>query len=134
MWAELPSVTERWVDLDPNSQNAYLIMAQAANQNGDSEMTQMAIQTVDGFAVSVNDLQLSRFGNGGASVTGSLINKTLDQGVSVSLRFTFYANDGTPIGRVTESVSTGMTDMAQVFQVQFDSAEQVGGYGYEIVG
>ncbi|MGY8779082.1 MAG: tetratricopeptide repeat protein, partial [Longimicrobiales bacterium] len=134
MWTELRPVTERWVDLDPNSQNAYLIMAQSANQNGDVERTQMAIQAVDGFEVTVNDLQLSRFGNGGASVSGSLANKALEQGASVSLRFTFYANDGTPIGSVTESVSAGMVDMGQVFQIQFDSAEQVGGYGYEILG
>jgi tetratricopeptide (TPR) repeat protein len=133
MWTELPPVTERWVDLDPNSQNAYLIMAQSANQNGDAERTQMAIQAVDGLEVTVNDLQLSRLGNGGAAVSGSLANKTLEPGARVSLRFTFYANDGTPIGSVTEAVSAGMIDMGQVFQIQFDSAEPVSGYGYEIL-
>lgn len=133
-WADVPAVADRWIDLDPNSSNAYLILAQAANQNEDTDATQRAIQALDGLDVQVNDLQLRRFGDGGAAVSGSLINKKLSPGASVSIRFTFYANDGSPIGSVTESVSSGQVDMAEVFQVQFDSAEFVGGYGYEIVG
>jgi tetratricopeptide (TPR) repeat protein len=134
LYADVPVVATRWIGLDPNSQNAYLILAQATNQNGDQLATAEAIETLDQLDVTVNDLQLRRFGNGGGTVSGSLINKKLDQGASVSIRFTFYADDGTPIGSVTESVSTGETDMAEVFTVQFDSAELVGGYSYEIVG
>jgi tetratricopeptide (TPR) repeat protein len=133
-YTDIPPVAERWIRLDPNGQNAYLILAQAANQIGDAATTQSAIQSVDALEVIVNDLQLSRFGNGGAAVSGSVVNKKLDQGASVSLRFTFYANDGTPIGSVTESVSVGAADMAEVFTVQFDSAEMVGGYGYQVMG
>ena len=84
--------------------------------------------------MTVRDLQLTRLSTGGASVSGSVINKKLDQGDSVTLRFTFFAADGTPIGTVTESVSVSTTDMAQIFQVQFDSAETVHGYGYEMTG
>jgi len=131
-YAEIPAVAERWSALDPNSQNAYLILAQAANQLEDAETTQEAIQMVDGLEVSVGDLTLRRMSTGGAMVSGSVVNKTLDQGANVTLRFTFYSNDGTPIGSVTESVSTSATDMAQTFSIQFDSAEAVGGYGYEL--
>lgn len=132
--ADIPAVAERWIDLDPNSQNAYLIMAQAVNSNGDSQAAGQFVQTVDGLDVTVNDLQLQRFGNGGGQVSGSIINKKLSDGDQVEIRFTFYATDGAPIGSVTESVSVGQTDMAAVFQIQFDSAEEVGGYGYEILG
>lgn len=131
-YAAIPPVAERWIDLDPNSQNAYLIMAQASNQNGNTAATQSAIQAVDGLEVVVNDLQLRRFADGGAVVSGSLINKKLSQGASVSLRFTFYSANGTPLGTVTEAARVGATDMAEVFQVQFDSAEEVGGYGYTL--
>lgn len=131
-YADIPPVAERWLDLDPNSQNAYLIMAQAANQLEDSEMTQTAIQAVDALEVAVSDLTLRRMAAGGATVNGSVINKTLDQGASVTLRFTFYRADGSPLGSVTETVSVGAADMAQVFSIQFDSAEEVGGYGYEL--
>ncbi len=131
-YAAVPPVVDRWTDLDPYSGFAWLILAQAANQLEDAARTQQAIQTVDGLEVNVNDLTMRRSAAGGAMVSGSVINKTLDPGASVTLRFTFYRNDGTPMGSVTESVSVGAVDMAQTFTVQFDSAEQVGGYGYEL--
>ena len=131
-YAEIPAVAQRWSALDPNSQNAYLILAQAANQLEDAETTQEAIQAVDALEVAVGDLTLRRMSTGGAMVNGSVVNKTLDQGANVTLRFTFYSNDGTPMGSVTESVSVGAADMSQVFSIQFDSAEAVGGYGYEL--
>ena len=131
-FAAIPPVAERWIGLDPNGQNAWLILAQAANQLEDTETTRDAVRSVDAFEFTVNDLQLRRFGNGGAEVNGSVINKKLSQGDSVTLRFTFYATDGAPIGSVTQTVTVGGVDMAQVFNVQFDSAEQVGGYGYRV--
>lgn len=132
MFAEVPPVADRWLELDPNSQNAWLILAQSANQAGDQETTQEAVQAVEALEASVQDLQMTRFGNGGASITGSLINKSLDSGASVTMRFTFYDNSGSPLGTVTETMSVGEVDMAEVFQLQFDSAEQVGGYGYQL--
>ncbi|MDA0330140.1 MAG: tetratricopeptide repeat protein [Gemmatimonadetes bacterium] len=132
LYADVPPVAQRWIALDPNSQNAYLILAQAANQNGDQATTQSAISTVDGLDVSMNDLQLQRYSAGGAMVSGSLINKKLAAGASVSIRFTFYADDGSAIGTVTEPVTVGAADMAEVFQVEFASAQMVGGYGYAL--
>jgi tetratricopeptide (TPR) repeat protein len=132
MYADVPEVAERWIELDPNSQNAWLILAQAANEAGDQAVTQRAIQAVDALDVNVNDLTLRRFGNGGGAVGGSVINKNLQDGQNVTLRFTFYADDGTPIGSVTEMVAVGAAGMAAVFRVQFDSAESVGGYSYQL--
>jgi tetratricopeptide (TPR) repeat protein len=133
-YADVPPVAQRWAELDPASPNVYLILAQAANQNGDQTTTQEAIAAVDGLDVNVTDLQLRRSVGGGAVVSGSATNKKLADGASVSLRFTFYDDGGSPIGSVTETVSMAGTDMAQVFQIQFDSAEMVGGYGYEVTG
>ena len=131
-YADLPPVVERWIELDPSSQNAYLILAQAANQEGDQEVTQDAIRQVEALEVSVDQLQLERLPGGGGAVSGSLTNKTLTQGASVAIRFTFYSVGGDPIGTVTESVSVAAESMAEIFQIQFDSAEYVGGYGYEV--
>lgn len=131
-YADVPPVADRWIELDPNSRNAWTILAQAANQTGDQETTQEAIRTVEALEVSVRDLQMSRYGNGGASVTGSLVNQTLDPGSSVTMRFTFYDEGGAPLGTVTETFNVGEADMAEVIQVEFESAEQVGGYGYDL--
>ena len=60
------------------------------------------------------------------------MNKTLDAGATVTLRFTFYGESGDPIGTVSETVSVAGADLAQVFTVQFDSAQTIAGYGYEL--
>ena len=130
-YADVPAVVERWIALDPNSQNAYLILAQASNLGGDLETTQQAIRQVEALEVSIEQLQIRR-SDGGGVVSGSLTNKTLTQGASVTLRFTFYSEAGDPIGTVTESVTVAAEGMAEIFQIQFDSTEYVGGYGYEV--
>lgn len=131
-YADVPRVAERWLELDPYSQNGYLILAQAANANGDQEATREAVQTVEGLEVSVDQLQLRRFASGGGTVSGQVMNKTLDAGATVTLRFTFYGESGDPIGTVSETVSVAGADLAQVFTVQFDSAQTIAGYGYEL--
>lgn len=128
----LADVAKQWAELDPYSQNAYLIWAQAANRTEDTAGTQEAMNAAQGLEVSVDQLQLQRFGGGGGSVSGSVINKTLTAGATVTLRFTFYGDSGSPIGTVTETVTVGETDMAEIFQVEFDSGEIVGGYSYEL--
>ena len=130
--AEVAPVAQRWVELDPYSQQGYVIMAQSANQAGDEEAAASAIQNAQGLQVSVDQLQLQRYGTGGGMISGSVVNKTLEQGQNVTLRFTFYGESGDPVGTVTESVTLSATDMAQIFQVEFDSAEYVGGYGYDL--
>ena len=128
----VPPVAERWIELDPNSQNAYLILAQAANVNGDQQRTREAVAAVEDLAVAVDQLQLRRNAGGGGVVNGVVINKTLSQGQPVTLTFTFYGTSGSPIGTVTETVSVGNTDMSEVFTVDFQSGEQIGGYSYQL--
>jgi hypothetical protein len=82
--------------------------------------------------VSVDQLQMQRFPRGGASVSGSVINKTLEEGTPVSVVFTFYGDDDAPLGTVSASVTVGGADMAELVDAQFDSAEMVWGYSYEL--
>ena len=88
------------------------------------------ISVIENLSFIVSDLQLRRLGNGGAEVRGSLVNKNLEEGDVINLRFIFYSDDGAPIGSVVETIAAGQIDRTQVFNLQFDSAEQVGGYGY----
>jgi len=132
LFPDIPPVAERWVELDPYSQNGWLMWAQAANQAGDTEATQQAMGTAQELEVSLDQLQMQRFGNGGARVSGSVINKTLEAGASVSLVFTFYGDGDAPLGTVSTSVTVGDADMSEIFDAQFDSAEMVWGYSYEL--
>ena len=128
-YAAVPPVAERWVELDPASQIAITVLAQAVNASGDAARAGEIIRRVDELPISVDDLQMRRF-EGGAQVSGSVSNKTLQQGSSVTLSFQFYNASGNEIGTATQTVQVGAPGMSEVFQVQFDSPEPVGGYGY----
>jgi tetratricopeptide (TPR) repeat protein len=131
-YADLPPVGDRWLELDPYSQSALLVMAQAVNQNGDEDRARDLIAAVEALEVEVSDLQLTRFGDGGARVSGSVANKKLDQGARVTLTFTFYTESGDAMGTVTQDVTVGGEGMKEVFRVEYASAEAVGGYGYTL--
>jgi len=132
LYAEIPPVAERWLELDAYSQSGWAILAQAANANGDAETTQEAMTAIQGLEVIVDQLELQRFGTGGGIVGGTLVNKTLEAGTSVTLDFTFYGTSGDAIGSLSETLSAGEADVAQFFELQFDSTEAVGGYSYEL--
>lgn len=131
-YAAIPAVAERWTELDPNNQNAWLIMAQAQQQNGNSAAAGDAVRQIEALSVTMDNMQMRRFPNGGAQVSASLMNKTLSPGTNISIRFTFYDMDGTQMGTAQHTMTAPAQDMAETFQVQFDSTQQVGGYSYEI--
>ena len=131
-YAEVPPAAERWIELDPNNQNAYLILAQAVNQLGDGDRASDLVRTIEALKVSVNDLQMVRMGDGGARVTGSLTNKSLAQGAPVTVNFTFYDAGGNSVGTQAHTISLGAQGMAEVFEVTFSSMSEVNGYGYTI--
>jgi len=128
-YAAVPPVAERWVALDPASRVAITVLAQAVNSNGDAARAGDIIRRVDSLPASVDDLQMRRY-DGGAQVSGSVTNLTMQQGASLTLNFTFYGLSGNQIGTATQQVRVGGQNMSEVFSVQFDAPETVGGYGY----
>ena len=128
-YAAVPPVAQRWVELDPASQIAITIWAQAVNASGNAAQAGEIIRRVDQLPITVNDLQMRRF-DGGAQVSGSVTNQSLQQGARVTLNFTFYGNSGNRLGTATQQVTVGGPEMSEVFQVQYNSPEPVGGYGY----
>ncbi|MEQ9399399.1 MAG: tetratricopeptide repeat protein [Longimicrobiales bacterium] len=131
-YTAIPAVAERWMELDPNNQNALLILAQALNQSGDGAAAGALVQRIEAMPVAMDNLQLQRFPDGGGQVSGSVINKTLSQGTPVQIEFTFYSPSGAVVGTQSTTVQAAGADMAQVFQVQFASDQTVGGYGYTL--
>ncbi|HSM61530.1 MAG TPA: tetratricopeptide repeat protein [Longimicrobiales bacterium] len=130
-YAEVPPAAERWIELDPNNQNALLILAQAVNQMGDGDRASQLVHQIEALEVTVNDLQLQRVA-GGAVVSGSVSNKTLTPGTGVTLNFAFYDGSGAEIGTTAETVSVGEVDAPVAFEVTFQSPTPVGGYGYTL--
>ncbi|MEX0836844.1 MAG: tetratricopeptide repeat protein [Gemmatimonadota bacterium] len=132
VYTAVPDVAERWIELDPNSQNALLIYAQSANQIGDSQLAGELVQRIEALEVTVDELQMRRYPSGGAQVTGTVSNQALSAGTSATLTFTFYSIDGAQLGTVDHTISVGEQGMSELFQIEFDSTQQVGGYGYTL--
>jgi tetratricopeptide (TPR) repeat protein len=128
-YAAVPPVAERWLELDPASQIAITVLAQAVNATGDAARAGEIIRRVDALPVTVNDLQMRRF-EGGAEVTGSVSNLTAEQGSRVTLEFTFYGPSGERLGTARQEVPIRAPGMSEVFQVDFSSEQPVAGYGY----
>ena len=132
-FAAIPPVANRWLELDPQSQQGYAILAQATNESGDTQGAAAAVQRVSSLQFSVDNLQMRR-GPDRAEVSGGVTNKTMAPGSTVTLVFTFYAANGSPLGTVNHTVALGAQGMSEVFQLTFDSASPVGGYGYTVGG
>lgn len=130
-YADVPPVAERWIELDPYNQNAYLILAQAVNQTGDGARASDLVRQIEALEISVNDLQLMQTATG-VAVTGSVTNKTLQPGTNVTFNFTFYDTRGNEVGTASETVSVGTTDSAASFEVDVPNMELVAGYGYTV--
>ena len=63
--------------------------------------------------------------------SGIAINKTLEPGTTITLRFTFYDNDGNPLGSEDVEVTISDPEVAHTFQLTFEAEMQVLGYSYE---
>ncbi len=131
-YAQVPSAAERWIELDPNNQNAYLILAQAVNHEGDSQRASELVSKIESLQVVVTDLQLNRTRDG-VSVTGNVLNKKLDPGASVTLNFTFYDTNGNQVATGSKTVTVGAVDAPTSFEVDASATgTAIAGYGYTL--
>lgn len=137
---EIIGVLERWIELDPNSQAGNLILAQAVNNAGDDDRTVELIERMEGMAVQVIDLTLRRNPSGGATVVGTVENRSGAPGSQVGMRFTFYDAAGNAIGTQTQQVILTGPQATQTtaggrtpIEIVFGSDQPVDGYSYEIL-
>ncbi len=132
-YAKVPPVADRWLALDPNNANAYLIMAQALNKQGtDTARVNQLVDQVQNLKVKLDNLSFHYITDGGGYVTGDVINVSLDPGTQVTLHFTFYGDSGNTLGTKDETVAAGSANQSTTFRADFDSTQQVGGYGYTV--
>ena len=124
--------SERLLELDPHSTFAYQMHIRAMVQVGREPEGVALLDIMQALPFEIDGLQLQPMASG-ASVSGTAINKTLEPGTSITLRFTFYDNDGSPVGSEDVEVTISDPDVAHTFQVAFDGETQLLGYGYEFV-
>ncbi|MDT8341908.1 MAG: tetratricopeptide repeat protein [Longimicrobiales bacterium] len=130
---ELRDASERWLELDPFNQNAHLILAQTVNRLGDEARATELVNAIEALPVTMDRIQLQRFGQGGGAVVGALTNKQAPAGTTATLEVTFYAPDGAVVGMETASIQLGEAETSQDFRVDLDLDAYVGGYSYRLV-
>ena len=131
-YADVPEAADRWIELDPSSVTAHLVLAQAVNAMEDTERTGEVVREMEALEVDVSNLSLTKYGDGGARITGQVTNRLLDAGTQVTLTFTFYSDQASPVGTLEQTLAVGDENMAEVFAGEFDSPQVVGGYSYEV--
>ena len=124
--------SERLLELDPYNAFAHQIHVRALSQLGRQTDLVAAINILEELPFVIDYLRLQPT-NSGVSVSGQAINKTLEPGTTITLRFTFYDNDGNPLGTEDVEVTISDPEVAHQFQLSFDAEVQVLGYSYEFV-
>ena len=129
--AQVPH-SEKLIELDPYNEFAYQMHVRALVQVGREPDGVAALNIMQALPFVIDNLQLQPMASG-ARVSGVAMNKALEPGTSITLRFTFYDNDGNPLGSADTEVTVTLPDVANAFQVSFEADLQVLGYGYEFV-
>ena len=130
--AQVPH-SEKLVDLDPFNDYAQLMHIRALVQVGREPDAVAALEVMQALPFVIDNLRLQPSATG-CSITGEAINKALEPGTSITLRFTFYDDDGNSVGTADTEVTVTVPDVAHAFDVTFDGETQVLGYSYELVG
>ena len=130
--AQIPH-SEKLVELDPFNDYAHLILVRALVQVGREPDAVAQLEVMQALPFVIDNLRLQPSATG-CSIAGEAINKALEPGTSITLRFTFYDNDGNPVGTADTEVTVTVPDVAHAFNVTFEGETQVLGYSYELVG
>jgi len=129
--AQIP-FSERLLELDPHNEYIYQIHTRALVQVGRETDALGALEIMQGLPFITDNLQLQPT-DSGARVLGTAMNKTLAPGTSITLRFTFYDNYGSPVGSEDVEVMLSDPEVPYTFQFTFEGEAEVLGYGYEFV-
>lgn len=129
--AQIP-YSERLLELDPYNDLVIRLHVRALVQVGRQADGVALLDMMQELPFVTDYIQLQP-SDSGASVSGQVINKTLEPGTTVTLRFTFYDDDGNPVGSEDCEVTISDPDVAHTFEVTFEAEEQVLGYSYEFV-
>lgn len=132
-WEELIPVARELVELDGYNPDSYTILAQGLVETDQSQEAVQMLQAREGLAFRIEESSLAPRTAGGGSVTGQLVNNTLDPGTVVTIRVHFNGEDGAEVGAIDIRVTAPAQGTAELFRADLTSGESVLGYYYEVV-
>ncbi len=132
-WEELIPVARELLELDGYNPDSYTILAQGLVETDQSQEAVEILQTREGLAFRIEASSLTPRTSGGGSVSGQLVNNTLDPGTVVTIRVHFNGEDGAGVGALDIRVTAPAQGAAELFRADLTSEESVLGYYYEVV-
>lgn len=132
-WDALIPVARELVELDGYNPDSYTILAQGLVETDQSQEAVQVLQTREGLAFRIEESSLAPRTAGGGSVSGQLVNNTLDPGSVVTIRVHFNGEDGAEVGAIDIRVTAPAQGAAELFRADLTSDESVLGYYYEVV-
>lgn len=132
-WEEVVEESERMLELDRYNSNVYKMRAKAMVEAGDQQAAGRVIEELQSLPLEISGLQLQPVTGGGASLTGVVTNRSLDQGTPITIRAHFSGPQGSEVGTQETTVQAPAQDGTTRFEVTFSSSQEVDGYYYEVV-
>ena len=132
-WEDLVPVGRRLLEIDSNNGDSYTLLAKALIETGDEQEAVRILEAGQALPFTLSQTQLRPDPAGGGTVTGQLVNNSLEAGSSVTLRVHFSAEDGAEIGTTDVRIAAPGPDQAEVFRAEIASTESVMGYYIQVV-
>ena len=132
-WEALIPVAERLVALDGYNRDSYTILGQGLARIGDEQEAVRILGAGQELPFRFDGGFLEPRAAGGGSVTGDLVNNTLEAGTTVTVRVHFSGEDGAEIGATEIRVTVPEQGGAEPFRADLTSSESVMGYYFEVV-
>lgn len=132
-WDDLIPVARALLELDAYNPDSYTILAQGLVETDQSQEAVELLQRREGLAFRLEESELQPRAAGGGSVSGQLVNNTLESGTVVTIRVHFNGDDGAELGATDIRITAPAQGDAELFRADFTSDESVLGYYYEIV-
>ena len=133
MWEEAIVACEALREVDPLNSNGWLWEARAHSELGNDEQASAIFLEFQAIGYHVDGISLQGLGEGGARITGQLVNVSAEPGQTLTLRFVFGGVGGQELGSVEVSTQVPAVEMRAVFAGDFANADFVTGYRYEVV-
>jgi tetratricopeptide (TPR) repeat protein len=130
---QLIESAQKWLELDPNSNYPYLLLAGQLQQSGANDRAQAIVQQYSALPFYTVNMEL-RPGRGNVTVLSDITNKTMTAGQQLTLRFTFFGPGGATLGTKDGTVTLPVADATAALQVDFETTQPVEGYSYQVVG
>ncbi len=136
VFTELGATAQQLTALDPNSQQVYMLLAQSqrsrADLGGEAGLRDAALATLEKanllpFRVEGVRMELSE---GGATVSGAIVNTTSEPGSEAGLQITLVDRTGAELGTATVTVQLAAAEAPAPFTVEIPVQGDVAGWTY----